>query len=321
MKKKIIFLGTPEYSLPSLKALHEQHEVVAVLSQPDKKAGRGQKWVASPVSEWSRQQGLLLFLPETLKGNIQLLDDLKGLAADYLCCVAYGHILPKDFLSLPKIAALNAHASKLPEWRGAAPINHALLNGQEQFTVTLQKMSPLLDQGAILWQKSIWKHQAEYSEVYKRLSEISAEGFLAVTQEEFNPSEQGKQVLPYAPKITKNAAYELFQKNPKQSLAQLLRGLGGMSSLWIKVQDQEYVLLQVEEQIPKLIYSVADKKNSLYFFKYMKQLYLQVWDQNYRVHLLKKPGKGLISGSDFLNAYFPKDQNTLEVEIIQTPGG
>ena len=127
---RIIFWGTPEYSVKSLEILKKSdHEIIAVISQPDKKRSRGNKLIASPVKEYATKENIQVFTPSTIKGNDQLISELKELSCDLFIVIAYGKILPKEILNIPKYKSWNAHASLLPRWRGAAPIQWSILEG------------------------------------------------------------------------------------------------------------------------------------------------------------------------------------------------
>jgi methionyl-tRNA formyltransferase len=147
---KIIFAGTPAFALPSLKALHEAgHDIVAVYTQPDRPAGRGQKPQASIIKEWAISQHLPVFQPETLK-NPEVQAALAAHQADVMVVVAYGLILPKVVLEIPRLGCVNVHGSILPRWRGAAPVQYAILSGDAETGVTIMKMDVGMDTGDIL---------------------------------------------------------------------------------------------------------------------------------------------------------------------------
>ncbi len=126
---RIIFWGTPEYSVASLNILKKsEHEVIAVISQPDKKRSRGKKLVSSPVKLFAKSENIPVFTPEIIKGNNDFINELKSLSCDLFIVIAYGKVLPKEVLEIPKYGCWNAHASLLPKWRGAAPIQWSLLD-------------------------------------------------------------------------------------------------------------------------------------------------------------------------------------------------
>ena len=129
---RIVFWGTPDYSLRSLKALiNSKHDIVAVISQPDKKRKRGNKLVPSPVKDYAMKNNISVFTPIKIKGNIEFINCLKNLSCDLFVVIAYGKILPKEILEIPKYYSWNAHGSLLPRWRGAAPIQWSLLEGDK----------------------------------------------------------------------------------------------------------------------------------------------------------------------------------------------
>jgi len=150
MKKRIIFAGTPEFSVPSLLALlNSKQSVCAVYTQPDRKAGRGRKLKASPIKLVALEQNIDVYQPINFK-NAETIAQLKTLQADLMIVVAYGLILPKAVLEIPRLGCINIHASLLARWRGAAPIQRALLAGDCQTGITLMQMDEGLDTGAIL---------------------------------------------------------------------------------------------------------------------------------------------------------------------------
>ena len=177
---RIIFWGTPEYSVKSLEVLKKSdHDVLAVITQPDKKRSRGNKLIASPVKEYAIKESIPVFTPAIIKGNIQFINKLKELSCDLFIVIAYGKILPKAILDIPKYKSWNAHASLLPRWRGAAPIQWSILEGDEFTGVGIMKMEEGLDTGDVLVEKQIKiKNEENLKSLTKRLSDLSAELFL-----------------------------------------------------------------------------------------------------------------------------------------------
>ncbi len=177
---RIIFWGTPEYSVKSLEVLkNSNHDIVAVITQPDKKRSRGNKLIPSAVKEYALKAGIQVFTPETIKGNIELINNLKKLNCDLFIVIAYGKILPKEILDIPKHKSWNAHASLLPTWRGAAPIQWAILNGDEFTGVGIMKMEEGLDTGDVLVEKKIIiESEDNLQSLSKKLSDLSSELFL-----------------------------------------------------------------------------------------------------------------------------------------------
>ena len=147
---RLIFAGTPAFAVPALAALIAAgHEIVMVLTQPDRPAGRGMKLKASPVKELALQHGLSVFQPETLKPE-EVQKQIAAVEADVMVVAAYGLIIPKTVLDMPRSGCLNIHASLLPRWRGAAPIQRSMLAGDAEAGVTIMQVVPALDAGAML---------------------------------------------------------------------------------------------------------------------------------------------------------------------------
>ena len=147
---RIVFAGTPDFSVPVLQALIDsEHEIVAVYTQPDRPAGRGREPRPSPVKQLAQQHALNVFQPESLRDEAEQ-QQLKALDADLMIVVAYGLLLPEAVLSIPRVGCINVHASLLPRWRGAAPIQRAILAGDQQTGITIMQMDKGLDTGAML---------------------------------------------------------------------------------------------------------------------------------------------------------------------------
>ena len=180
---RIIFWGTPEYSIPSLdNFIKSKHEVIAVVSQPDKKRSRGNKLIASPVKRIAEQESIKIYTPEKIRGNIDFINELKSLSCDLFIVIAYWKILPKEILEIPKFGCWNAHASLLPRWRGAAPIQWSLIRGDEFTGVGIMKMNEGLDTGDILLEEKIKiNNNDNLNTLSKKLSILSAKLFLNAT--------------------------------------------------------------------------------------------------------------------------------------------
>jgi len=177
---KIIFWGTPEYSIPSLDIfIKSKHEVIAVVSQPDKKRSRGNKLIASPVKRIAEQESIKIYTPEKIRGNIDFINELKSLSCDLFIVIAYVKILPIEILEIPKFGCWNAHASLLPRWRGAAPIQWSLIKGDELTGVGIMKMNEGLDTGDILLEDKIKiNNNDNLNTLSEKLSILSAKLFL-----------------------------------------------------------------------------------------------------------------------------------------------
>jgi len=173
---KIVFWGTPEYSLRSLEVINNSnHELVGVVTQPDKKRSRGNKLIPSPVKQYAIKNNILVMSPNQIKNNDDFSNQLKELKPDIFIVIAYGKILSKEILNIPKYGCWNAHASLLPRWRGAAPIQRALLSGDKYTGVGIMKMDEGLDTGDILIEEKIIIENNENLLTLKdKLSELSS---------------------------------------------------------------------------------------------------------------------------------------------------
>lgn len=148
----IVFMGTPEFSVPSLRALINNYNVKAVFTQPDRPKGRGKKLAVSPVKEVALEYNIPVYQPIKLRNNIEIINELKNISPDFIIVVAFGQILPKEVLEIPKYGCINLHASLLPKYRGAAPLNWCIINGEKESGNTTMLMDVGLDTGDILLQ-------------------------------------------------------------------------------------------------------------------------------------------------------------------------
>jgi methionyl-tRNA formyltransferase len=204
---RIIFMGSPEFATPSLKALRSEHEVCVVVTQPDRPAGRGRRLQESAVKKLAQSYHLPIIQPEKINDE-SFIDELDALGADLAVIAAYGQILPARILGLPRYGCLNVHASLLPRWRGAAPVQAAILEGDAKTGVTIMKMDAGLDTGPIIQQRSIAIRDAETGgELEKRLavlgSQLLIETLPAYVSSELRPSPQDDALATYAPMLKK----------------------------------------------------------------------------------------------------------------------
>jgi methionyl-tRNA formyltransferase len=207
---RVAFAGTPQFALPALAALCAQHDVVGVLTQPDRPQGRGRKLKASPVKAAALARALPLAQPQTLRGEAARAV-LQGWAPEVLIVVAYGLLLPREILALPRYGCLNIHASLLPRWRGAAPIQRAILAGDSETGVTIMQMDQGLDTGAILTRAVLPLSAADTgASVHDALALLGATALLetlaALAAGRLTPVPQPLEGVTYAPKIEKTEA-------------------------------------------------------------------------------------------------------------------
>lgn len=224
---KIIFAGTPDFAVPVLQMLLEsQHSVCAIYTQPDRPSGRGRKLTASPVKTLALAHDIDVLQPESLK-SAQALEHIQDWQADLMIVVAYGLILPQAILDSPRLGCVNVHASLLPRWRGAAPIQRALLAGDQHTGITIMQMSAGLDSGPILLKDTlIIGTQDTASDLHDRLSILGAEllktALSGIGSGTLMAQEQDEVYVTYAEKLNKQEAI-LDWSQPAESLARQVR--------------------------------------------------------------------------------------------------
>jgi methionyl-tRNA formyltransferase len=180
---RLVFLGTPDFAVPALDAIHREHDIALVVAQPDKPAGRGMKMQAPAVAVRARELGLPLLQPPKIR-TAEFLDAIAGLAPDLGIVIAYGKILPAALLEIPKHGFVNVHASVLPQWRGAAPIQRAIEAGDRVTGVTIMRVDEELDHGAMLAIETTEIDPDERTPaLWKRLSMLGAEALLPVLRD------------------------------------------------------------------------------------------------------------------------------------------
>jgi methionyl-tRNA formyltransferase len=206
---RVVFMGTPELAGTSLEALvrAEDFQVVATVTQPDRPKGRELKLHPSPVKEIALRQNIPVLQPERAR-NPEFIEHLRALAPDWIAVAAYGHILPKDVLELPRFGCVNVHTSLLPKYRGAAPIQWAILNGETETGVTIMKMDAGMDTGDILAQAATPISPGDNSQtLHDRLARMGAELLVATLRDSgagrIQPRAQPAGGVSYAPKIKK----------------------------------------------------------------------------------------------------------------------
>jgi len=220
---RLAFMGTPDFAVPALRALHEAgHEIIAVYSQPPRRAGRGKKLTPSPVQRLAEELGLEARTPVSLKTD-KAQQDFAALGLDAAVIAAYGLILPQEILDAPKMGCLNIHGSLLPRWRGAAPVQRAILAGDEETGITIMQMNAGLDTGAMLLKSSTSIDAKTAGELTDELAEIGAELMVRYLAAPDNhpPEIQDSTLATYAKKIEKQEARLGFDQPAEQALRQI----------------------------------------------------------------------------------------------------
>jgi methionyl-tRNA formyltransferase len=242
---KVVFMGTPEFSVPVLEALAARHEVVAVYCQPPRPAGRGQALRPSPVQARAEALGLPVRHPVSLKGA-EAQAEFAALGADVAVVVAYGLILPQAVLDAPRMGCLNIHASLLPRWRGAAPIHRAIMAGDAETGICIMRMEAGLDTGPVLLREAIAIGAEETTgELHDRLSSLGAGLILQALDRlpDLTAEAQPAEGVTYAAKIDKAEA-RVDWTLPAAQVDRLIRGLSPFPGAWCLMGGERVKLLR-----------------------------------------------------------------------------
>ena len=248
MPKKIIFMGTPMFSVPILKSLYQNgYPVTCVYTQPPQRSKRGQKVNKSPVQGISETLNIEFRAPETLKDNQEEYEFIKNHEADLAVVVAYGQIIPKNILSLTKKGFINIHASLLPKWRGAAPIQRSIMNLDKETGISMMRINEELDTGAVSNQYKLEIGDENAEEISEKLSLLAAEKILDeidnVLDDKANFIEQDHSKATYAPKIDKSEGRINWNEKAEQILGKV-NGLYPVPGAWFNFAGERYKILK-----------------------------------------------------------------------------
>ena len=242
---RILFMGSPDFALPSLEALAANYEIVAVFTQPDQRSGRGRQMTPPPVKVRAISLGLPLYQPDSLK-DVTTQDIIKEIGPDVIVVTAYGKILPDEILSIPHVGCINVHASLLPRWRGAAPIQAAILAGDEETGITIMQMDPGLDTGPIYAQERLPISSTDTGGVLSlRLATLGASTLIdampGILTGNIQAVSQEESLATYAPMLKKKDG-ELDFLKPASSLALQVRAYEPWPSSYFIWNDTRIVV-------------------------------------------------------------------------------
>ncbi len=297
----IVFAGTPEFGLPCLDALlQSKHHIQAIYTQPDRPAGRGRKLQASAVKEWALNHQVPVYQPLNFK-NPEAIAELAALKPDVLVVIAYGLILPKAVLEIPRLGCINVHASLLPRWRGASPIQSAILHGDPESGVTIMQMDAGMDTGAMLHKVSCPITASETAQsLHDKLAEISAQPLLHILDElaaqTAKPEIQNNELATYASKINKEDARINWQHTAIE-IDRKVRAFNPWPIAYTTLGEEILRIHQAKvvtlpfSQTPGTVVSI-DKKGML----------IATGDQGLLVERIQLPGAKVISIADWLNS-------------------
>lgn len=300
-KLKLIFAGTPDFAARHLAALlSSDHEVVAVYTQPDKPAGRGQKLTASPVKELALAHDLPVYQPASLRKE-EAQAELAALGADLMVVVAYGLILPKAVLDTPRLGCINVHGSLLPRWRGAAPIQRSIWAGDAETGVTIMQMDVGLDTGAMIRKVSCPIAADETStSLYDKLAELGPQALVetldAIAVGEARAEQQDDALANYAQKLSKEEA-RIDWAMEAVAIERCIRAFNPWPISWFEVADQTIKVWQAA------VIDGDHGQSAGTLLKADKQgIDIATGKGVLRLLTLQPPGKKAMSVSDLLNS-------------------
>ena len=248
---KIVFMGTPDFSKESLEAVYNAgHEILGVVTNPDRPKGRGMKLVASPVKEYAMAKNLKIYQPEKVRNNVEFIEEIKSLQPDVICVVAYGKILPKEILDIPRLGCINVHASLLPKYRGAAPIQWAVINGDKTTGITTMYMDVGMDTGDMILKDEVEIGQDETTgELWERLSKIGGR-LLVETLEKIEKGTapripQGDDFT-MAPMLDKEMSKIDWNNKTAQEIKNLVRGLDPIMGTYSYLDGKKLKIWKVD---------------------------------------------------------------------------
>ena len=294
MSQKIVFMGTPEFSVPTLKLLlKSEHKILVVYSQPPTKAHRGQKISSSSVENFAKKKALNVRTPLTLDSDEEY-DFMKNLKPDIVVVIAYGKIIPKRFLNLAKYGFINVHASLLPKWRGAAPIQRSIMSLDSETGISVMKIVEELDAGPVMYQaKIVINENTDTQTLTQVLSQLGAKALLdSISKIENGKAkfkEQNHNQATYAKKISKAEGKIEWNESAKKVLAKI-NGLNPNPGAWFEYKNERYKVWKAE------IVNKSGKIGTIL----NDQLIVSCKDQAVQILEIQKEGKSRQTTEQFL---------------------
>ena len=292
-EKRILFMGTAQFALPSLsKLLDLNQNIISVYSSPPKKANRGMEITNSPIINYAQSKSLNFSYPDNLKDENEVLK-IKELNPDIIIVIAYGLIIPRSILEIPKIGCFNLHGSLLPRWRGAAPIQRAIIEGDDNTGITFMKMNEGLDTGDIVLTKEININMDDnHQSLTNKLADLGAESFeefLEIIQEKSNFIKQNNNFATYAKKIEKSET-KLDWNESAEKIIRRINAYSPNPGAWFEFKGKRIKILEasLSSQLGKSGTIISD------------DLIIGCGEQSIQPQILKKEGKEEVNLNDFL---------------------
>lgn len=248
----IVFFGTPDFARDSLKALYEAgHNIMAVVTNPDKPKGRGMKMLMSEVKEYALEKELKIYQPIKVRKNTEFIEEIKSMNPDIICVVAYGKILPKAILEIPKLGCINVHGSLLPKYRGAAPIQWSVLNGDKETGITTMYMDEGMDTGDMIYKEVVEIGEYETTgELWDRLSILGGK-LLVKTVEDIEkgiaPRIKQEGEFSIAPMLDREIAKINWDEKSAEEIKNLVRGLNPFMGAYTFLNGKKIKIWKVEK--------------------------------------------------------------------------
>ena len=305
-KKSVIFMGTPDFAVPSLEKIHKEYHVLSVYTQPPKKSGRGLRTKLNPIHEISNDYNLPVKTPQNFK-SFDIIEEIKNLKPDFIIVVAYGIILPKTVLDIPNFFCLNGHASDLPRWRGAAPIQRAIEAGDKTTAACAMIMEETLDTGPIIAKKKInILNKDTASSLHDKLSKLTAnvliESMDKIIQNKYKSIKQKITGITYANKITSNDTLINWSQNNEEILRKL-RSLSNWPGGWtyhnqnrIRIHEAKKIEFSVGKENIKPGEFIGYSGNGSPIIQCGSNSFLEITQ-------IQKEGKKKMNSQDFLRGY------------------
>ena len=246
----VLFMGTPDFARESLESLYNAgYNIIGIVTNPDKPKGRGMKMIASPVKEFGLEKDIPVYQPLKIRNNDSFIDEMKNLNPDVICVVAYGKILPKEILEIPKLGCINVHGSLLPKYRGAAPIQWAVINGEKQTGITTMYMDIGMDTGDMILKEVVDIGEDETTgELWDRLSKIGGKllvNTLKLIESGNAPREKQGDDFTIAPMLDKEMAQINWNEKTALEIKNLVRGLNPIMGAYTFINSKKIKLWKV----------------------------------------------------------------------------
>lgn len=293
---KIVFMGTPDFARDSLSAIYDAgHEIPAVVTVPDKPKGRGMKLIPCEVKEYAIEKDIKVYQPEKLRENKEIVDTIKDINPDVICVVAYGKIIPKEILEIPKYGCVNVHPSLLPQYRGSAPIQWAILNGDKETGVTTMYLDEGMDSGDIILQTKTPIDKDETSgELWDRLSKIGAELLVETLEKIENktaPRIKQPKEFTLAPMLEKSQAKIDWESKTAQEIKNLVRGLNPIMGAYSVLNEKKIKFWKVDKlSIDEFINKYPEFKEYEYRFLEIDPGTVLYIDKKEAIYIMAKEG-------------------------------